>query len=317
LQTWDDPVPIIQVFGERYRDGLLTSLHNTIKSRMVEDALRAVGQAHARMSPPSGPRKDHHGGIDSRIQRQIKAYEKTDDPPCCVKPVPIITVVYILQMAYNEYRNITSLAISDMICIAFFFLLRPGEFTGTTSDDTPFRLQDVGIYIRDQKLDLCQCSDSELDTATSVAYTFTTQKNGTRDESTIQGYSGTSLCCPIRAVVRRIKHRLLKKSTPNAPIVSCYLTARRTAIKPKDGMDTLRHAMRINFHHTGIKAAEISSRSMRAVGDMAVFFAKIDMNNIRFMGRWHSDAMMRYLHGQAQTIVGPFAEVMPIHLASQ
>jgi hypothetical protein len=43
---------------------------------------------------------------------------------------------------------------------------------------------------------------------------------------------------------------------------------------------------------------------------MAMLFAKIDMINILLMGCWHSDAMMRYLHGQAQHIVGRFAESM-------
>jgi hypothetical protein len=43
---------------------------------------------------------------------------------------------------------------------------------------------------------------------------------------------------------------------------------------------------------------------------MAMFFGQIDINNIHFMGRWHSDTMMCYLHVQAQPIVGLFAEVM-------
>jgi hypothetical protein len=68
--------------------------------------------------------------------------------------------------------------------------------------------------------------------------------------------------------------------------------------------------MRINAHHTGIQATDISARSLRAGGAMSMFFGKIDMNNIMLMGRWHSDAIMRYLHGQAQPIVGRFAEVM-------
>jgi hypothetical protein len=80
LQAWDEPVPAIQVFGEQYRDGRLTPLHNTDKSRTVEDALRAVGQVHARLGARD-PRKDQHNGIYFRIQRQIKAYAKTDDPP--------------------------------------------------------------------------------------------------------------------------------------------------------------------------------------------------------------------------------------------
>jgi hypothetical protein len=51
LQTWDDPVPIIQVFGERYRDGRLTPLYNVVKSHTVEDTLHALGQAHTRFPP--------------------------------------------------------------------------------------------------------------------------------------------------------------------------------------------------------------------------------------------------------------------------
>jgi hypothetical protein len=45
LRTWTDPVPILQVFGERYQDGRLPPLKKSVKARTVEDALRAVGQA--------------------------------------------------------------------------------------------------------------------------------------------------------------------------------------------------------------------------------------------------------------------------------
>jgi hypothetical protein len=50
LQTWDDPIPIIQVFGEQYRYGRLAPLHNAVKARTVEDALCAVGQARPRFA---------------------------------------------------------------------------------------------------------------------------------------------------------------------------------------------------------------------------------------------------------------------------
>jgi hypothetical protein len=309
LQAWEDPIPIIQVFGERYRHGRLALLQNAVKSRTVEDALHTVGQSHARLGGPD-PRKDHHSDIDFRIQRQIKVYAKTDDTPPRVKPVPIIIVVYILQLAYNAARGVANTDIADMICIAFFFLLHPGEYTGTTSDDTPFRLEDDSAYVRDRELDLFLCSEAELDAATSVSYTFKTQKNGTRDEKVFQGRSGNALCCPFRATVLRIKHPRLKKSTPSAPLASYYLTKRHTTIKSKYVTDTLRHAMMLNFHRTGIKAMDISASSLRAGGAMAVFFGKIDINNIRFMGRWLINAMMRYLHVQAQPIVGRFAEVM-------
>jgi hypothetical protein len=75
---------------------------------------------------------------------------------------------------------------------------------------------------------------------------------------------------------------MLKKSSPSAPLASYYPLKRRTAIKPKDVTDTLRHAMRLNFHHTGIKAADISTRSLSAGGAMVMFLGKIDINVGRF-----------------------------------
>jgi hypothetical protein len=222
----------------------------------------------------------------------------------------MLVILYILEQAYGDNRTLVDTAIADMICIAVFFLLRPGEYTGTTADDTPFHIKDVGVYICDRKLDNAFASDAELDSATSVSYTFTTQKSGTRDEKLVQGRSGNVLCCPVRATIRRVRHHRLHKSGQQVPIASYYATSRRTAVKPKDVPNTLCTDMSLNFHRIGINASDISARSLRASGAMAMFAGDMDMNNIRLMGRWNSDAMMRYLHGQAQPIVGKFAARM-------
>jgi hypothetical protein len=44
-------------------------------------------------------------------------------------------------------------AIGDMTVIAFYYLLRPGEYTGTTTDDAAFRLQDLQLFIGDRFVD--------------------------------------------------------------------------------------------------------------------------------------------------------------------
>jgi ATP-dependent helicase YprA (DUF1998 family) len=231
------------------------------------------------------PRKDNFGAIDFRIQRQIKSYHKVDNTPRRVKPIPVTIILYILTQAFGVARNYEDLAVADMIDIAFFFLLRPGEYTGTTTDDTPFRLEDVVLYIRDRRLDVLTASTAELDAATSVSYNFTTQKNSTRDEKIVQGLSGDSKFCPVKATARRIKYHRAKNSKQTVPIASYYRAHRRTEIKAKDITDTLRHAMTMNYHRTGIHATEVSARSLRAGGAMAMMCSKIYMNNIRMVGR--------------------------------
>jgi hypothetical protein len=97
------------------------------------------------------------------------------------------------------------------------------------------------------------------------------------------------------------------KAISVAPLAAFYRGCRRTLIKAKDVTEVLRNAMRLN---AGIEASEVSARSLRAGGDMALLHGRVDLNNIRMMGRWNSDAMMRYLHVQAQPILGNYANHM-------
>jgi hypothetical protein len=72
-------------------------------------------------------------------------------------------------------------------------------------------------------------------------------------------------------------------------------------------MDVLFHTMTINFQRMGVHAREISARSLRAGGAMAMLQGRIDMDSILMMGHWHSDAMMHYLHIQAAPIRNGYA----------
>jgi hypothetical protein len=74
--------------------------------------------------------------------------------------------------------------------------------------------------------------------------------------------------------------------------------------------DVLWHVMQLNFHRMGIEASEISARSLGVGGAMALLHGKINMKNIRTMSLWNSDAMMQYLHMQAQPVMGKYAALM-------
>jgi hypothetical protein len=105
-----------------------------------------------------------------------------------VKPVPIIIVIFILSHANADITIPKDCrAIADLIYIAFYFLLRPREYTGKTSADTPFRLRDVEFHINDLTLDTLRTPISQLEAATMVSLTFTTQNNGNKGEVLTHG----------------------------------------------------------------------------------------------------------------------------------
>jgi hypothetical protein len=110
--------------------------------------------------------------------------------------------------------------------------------------------------------------------------------------------------------VRRVLLHQRHKASLTTPVVSFYWGNRCILVKAKDVTEVLRHVMRINIHRTGIEPLEISARSLRAGGAMALLHGKVDLSNIRMMGRWHSDAMLRYIHVQAHPTLGNYAARM-------
>jgi hypothetical protein len=85
----------------------------------------------------------------------------------------------------------------------------------------------------------------------------------------------------VRATARRIKYLHLKGVKCTVPVASIYILNRRTAIKAKQIADTIRQAMIVNFHHTGISPDEVSARSLRAGGAMAIICGKVDKKSSR------------------------------------
>ena len=70
-----------------------------------------------------------------------------------------------------------------MIILAFFFLLRPGEYTDNdgNNDKHPFLLENIQPSIGDTRLNIfLHDSDARLYQARFVSLTFTHQKNGVK-----------------------------------------------------------------------------------------------------------------------------------------
>jgi len=90
--------------------------------------------------------------------------------------------------------------------LAFFFLLRPGEYTDNDGDTDkhPFLLENVQLFIGDTRLNLLTDPDLRLKQARFASLTFTTQKNGVQGEVIGLACSGDAVMCPVKAIVRRI-----------------------------------------------------------------------------------------------------------------
>jgi hypothetical protein len=201
-------------------------------------------------------------------------------------------------------------AIGDLSIIAFFYLLRVGEYTKprfTTTNGVrrratrtvQFRVGDVGFF-RKGKILPRNSPLKKLLTATSCTLKITNQKNG-RMGQTIHHHAIADDTCPVKALAHRINH--IMNNNGNTANLLCDVWDKTnktwTQITSKHMIEGLRDAVKsLNLHNNGIDADLVGAHSLRAGGAMALKLTGSDDTTIMKMGRWSGLTFLQYIHNQ-------------------
>jgi hypothetical protein len=300
------------MFAHRVRTGQLAADGRPVRKRTVEQYLRSVAQIFASVGARD-PRHDHLGHTDFRLARQFRSYDKQDPPPTRVRPVP-------LQLLLHLHDSVTQLptatdrqrAVSDLALMAFFFLLRPGEYckSGPDTESHPFRLRDVTFSLGEATCNAATAPLARIQQADYVALYFTTQKNGVRGEAIGHGASGHATACPLRVIRERVLYLRSLGAPPDTPLCA-VLERQRWRLVPSTAITAALRAATVDIGDSlGLKPGDISARALRAGGAMALLLGKVDYATIQLIGRWRSDQILRYLHVSARPIMQGHASLM-------
>jgi hypothetical protein len=206
LQDIVNPLPLLQIFANRYRVGALVPSGSPVKARTVEaTTLCAVGQMFPSLGQPN-PCLQPSGRLDLQLQCQLQQYKKADPLPTRVKPASLQVIqLAITQCQWSTLPTVQE--ISHMFILGFFSLLRPGEYAHTNNPEAaPFRICNAHLITNNQRLDLLTCSNVDLTVTAYVGLEFTTQKNGVRGELVGLGRSGHHIFCPVITMIEQIQH---------------------------------------------------------------------------------------------------------------
>jgi hypothetical protein len=307
-----DKIKFLQVFAHRVRKGKLARnpSGHAVRARTVEDYLRSVGQGFASVGAPDPRHQLDTTKTDFRLYRQLRCYRLEDPPPDRVKPLPISILHNVHEQAVLFADDI-SLAVSDLSYMAFFWLLRPGEYCSGTNSH-PFRLCDLQLFIGQQRIDPLTCSLADLNRVTFVTMTFTTQKNGVRGEIIGHSRSGHAFGCPVVSVLNRVRYLRTHDATPDTPLCAVRRPAGAGWCSVSSSLitETIRLSATMLGPQLGFLASDVSARSCRAGGAMALLCGRVDTSIIQLVGRWRSDVMLRYLHLQAGSLMSGMAATM-------
>ena len=250
---------------------------------------------------------------------------KEDPASTSVLPCSLIIIEHLFQM---DLRGV-DLHARDIIVIAFFYLNRPGEVIKTSSSDpgrsSPFTVADVAFALPAGR-SLCgttgtlklRALNDAMGRCTQSTLTYTDQKNCIRGEKVTHLASGDPHLCPTRALERRAHHILDNGGTFATPLYKYYPEDQRRRRNKAKGSDVnttqvtnlLRRSAKEVQDRTGIPPKKISARSLRPGGATALLCSNVRPDNIALVGRWRSDAMLRYLRANTTPVTQGFAQKM-------
>ena len=305
---------MLLTFAVAVREGQY-GLGSQVKVQSVSKALRAVAQKYV-LDGHQDPRKSypaqHH--LDLPIARLIKKYAD-DDPPAEPKlAVPVSTVKKIAKhYSFSDHHK----AVADLCIIAFFYLLRVGEYTTSTparqqeKRTTALRRCDIRLWHKNKLLPHTSPLATLLK-ADSATICLAKTKNGVKGAVVHQEAIGGA-ACPVAALARRIHN--INHSSQACPIsVVFHHNKQPTRISDRDITVAVRWgAANDNLLDRGYTIDRVSSHSLRAGGAMALKLAGFPTDTIMRMGRWTSNTYMTYIHSQIGALAKGLAWRMSKH----
>lgn len=252
-----------------------------------------------------------NGAQDKLIPRvaQMMAGWKKEDPPTTKKlPVGIDIPEYISQCSLRPTATEQEKSAADLILIAFYYLLRIGEYTvkgtrNSTKQTVQFRMQDVTFFRSDSAGTLRQlprnAPTEHIMSAHSATLKLDNQKNGWKGVCIHQEHNGDIYHCPVRALGRRFTHIRANTSDIHSTYLSTYFPQpnARHDITDKYTRATLKlAAIALDYpSRCGIPIDRVDTHSLRSGGANALALNGYSDREIQKMGRWRSQTFKEYI----------------------
>lgn len=307
----------LKAFGQAYRLGAGNSRNEPVTARTVSAALGHIGKMFSRLGlqdPRKEPGKDSFHAEYSEWRRGL---QRTDPSAMRTYPCSLEIIRQLFAMPVTPLQEVAR----DLCVIGFFYLNRPGEVVATSNSDrglsSPFRLCDTHltfsgyVWRASDPLPARFVSRNDVLASDTASLEYTDQKNSVRGERVRHAATGDANLCPVRALERRIQHLRRFNAPPTTPLY-VYFTddGKLKQCHTQAVTSLLKAGAALAQPRTGIPPSKISARSLRPGGATALLCAGVHPTNIQLVGRWNSEAMLRYLRADAEPAVHQYSKQM-------
>ena len=203
-------------------------------------------------------------------------------------------------------------ATGDLVCVAFYYLLRVGEYTAKTrrkkrKRTRQFWVKDVTFFVRCLLTGLmhplpADATDEQILAADAATLRILNQKNGHKG-ACIHHYAikDCQHLCPVRALGRRVIHISAHTKLEQALICLYWDVVGHGIVTDQQIQYAVKTAAgALKYERRGIPIDRVNTHSLRSGGACALKLAGYDEVEIRKVGRWapRSNAFLEYIQNQ-------------------
>ena len=277
-----------------------------ITAPAVNSAITAIGKTIA-LARGHNPTKI--AGSDKllpRLSQMLEGWTQEDPPTLKKLPVEADIPEYIANIGYLQDATEAQKAIGDLVLIAFYYLLRVGEYTtkatrNNSKRTVQFKIEDITFFSTNKKGILRQlprsASDADLMAAQSATLKLDNQKNGWKGVCIHQERNGDTITCPVRALARRVIHVRNNTTDWRTTLSAIFDNNTRYDVTDKDIRTHMKYAAEMLQYPElkGIPVERVDTHSLRSGGANALSLSGYTDREIQKMGRWRSATFKEYI----------------------
>ena len=292
-------------FAARVRSGVY-GRKRQVKIGSINSAIAAIGTTISLDRGVNPTKLDNTDKLLPRLAQMLRGWEKEDPPIIKKLPVAVDVPELLSALGRDPAANELDRAIGDLALIAFYYLLRVGEYTikgkrNNTKQTVQFWLQDITFFRKDHRGQLRQlsrfASDHDILTADSATLKLDNQKNGWKGVCVHQEINGDPYHCPVRALGRRVLHIRLHTTDYTTFLSAFFVNTTRFDVTDRDIRTSVKQAaVALRYPELkGIPILRVDTHSLQSGGANALSLAGFSDREIQKMGRWRSATFKEYI----------------------
>jgi len=255
----------------------------------------------------------HQSSLDGEFTDNLARWAQEDPAPRPQHALPSSTVRLISDSFHNSLQQ-RNHVVADLVTVAYFFLLRVGEYThttarkGQTKRTVPLRKQDITFW-KDKHV-LPHCSTlAELLQADGVTINLANQKNGKRNTQLFHSHSNDINFTPTRSLARLV--HLIRDQPDDKPLGSYRDGNGWKRASARHILEAVRlGAVQDNLAQCGFDLKRIGTHSLRSGGATRLKIEGHADSTIMLLGRWSGNTYLKYIQTQITQLSAGIAATM-------